>query len=206
LQGELMRAYAAITGAILALAFVATPSHAGLRDDIADCASITGDSARLACFDALSASPEGGTIALTDAAATALKKEFRFESGLMTGPFTFRLAVSGNLKISRSTMAAREVEGVVRRIGTALAGSGDWGVIVMVHGAQIALSRGNPYTGAELLAQAQAGMARTGLAENRYTVTQGPDATPVLWDDGRVRSVNEHIIVEVTERGAPLTR
>ena len=49
-------------------------------------------------------------------------------------------------------------------------------------------------------------MARSGLAEDRYSVTQGDNATPVLWDDGRVRSVNEHIIVEVTKRGAPLTR
>ena len=75
-----------------------------------------------------------------------------------------------------------------------------------VHGTQITFSRGNPYTGPELLAQARTGMVRSGLAEDRYSVTQGTDATPELWDDGRVRSVNEHIIVEVTERGAPLTR
>ncbi len=201
-----MRAYAAITGAILVLTFIGTPGHAGLRDDIAACRVIADDGARLACFDALGASADTDTVALTDAAATALKKEFRFDSDLMTGPFSFRLAVSGDLKISRSTMAAREVENVTQRIAKALADNDDWGVAITVHGAQISLSRGNPYTGAELLAQAQTGMAGTGLAEDRYTITQGDDATPVLWDDGRVRSVNEHIIVEVTERDGSLTR
>ena len=201
-----MRAYAALKGAILVFAFAGTPGHAGLRDDVAACRAIAGDDARLACFDALGASADADTLALTAAAATALKKEFRFDSGLMTGDFTFRIAVSGDLKISRSTMAAREVENVARRIAKALADNSDWAISVTVHGAEIALSRGNPYTGAELLAQAQTGMVRTGLATDRYTVTQGPDAAPILWDDGRVRSVNEHIIIEVTERGAPLTR
>jgi len=201
-----MKSYAAVMGAILVFSIIGTPSHAGLRDDIAACRAIADDGGRLACFDALDVSPTADASALTSAAAAALKHEFRFDSRLMTGPFTFRLAVSGNLKISRSTMAAREVENVVRRIGTALADSNNWGIVVTVHGAQIALSRGNPYTGAELLAQAQTGMAGTGLAKDRYTVTQGADATPVLWDDGRIRSVNEHIIVEVTALGAPLTR
>ena len=154
----------------------------------------------------LAAAPPAEDSALTSAAEAALKKEFRFDPGLMTGPFTFRLAVSGDLKISRPTAAARAVENVVRRVGKALADSKDWGMVVSVHGAQITFSRGNPYTGAELLAQAQTGMARSGLAEDRFTVKQGAEATPVLWDDGRVRSVNEHIIVEVTELGAPLTR
>lgn len=201
-----MRFSAAITGAILAFSFIGTPSHAGLHGDIAKCAAIADDNARLACFDALAASGKADVSALTSATATALKKEFRFDPGLMTGPFSFRLAVSGDLKISRPTAAAREVENVVLRVGKALADSDDWGITVTVHGAQIALSRGNPYTGAELLAQAQTGMSRTSLAEDRYSVTQGADAAPVLWDDGRVRSVNEHIIVEVTELGAPLTR
>ncbi len=201
-----MRAFAAVTGAVLAITFIETPGHAGLRDDIAACAAFADDGARLACFDALDASADGDTITLTTAAATALKQEFRFDPGLMTGPFTFRLAVSGDLKISRSTMAAREVEGVARRIGKALADNNDWAIAVTVHGAQVTLSRGNPYSGAELLAQARTGMAGTGLAEDRYTVTQGAVATPVLWDDGRVRSVNEHITVDVTKRGAPLTR
>lgn len=201
-----MRAYTAVTGAVLVLAFTGTPGHAGLRDDIAACSAIADDGERLSCFDALGVSAKADVTALTPATADSLKNEFRFDSRLMTGPFTFNLAVSGDLKISRPTAAAREVENVVRRIGKALADSTDWGIVVTVHGAQITFSRGNPYTGSELLAQARTGMARSALAEDRYSVTQGADATPVLWDDGRVRSVNEHIIVEVTERGAALTR
>jgi hypothetical protein len=201
-----MRVSAAVTGAILVLAFTGTPGHAGLPDDVARCAAIADGGERLACFDGLAATAKTDVSALTPAAADALKREFRFDSRLMTGPFSFRLAVSGDLKISRPTAAAREVENLVRRVDKALADSEDWGVVVTVHGAQITFSRGNPYTGAELLAQAQAGMVRTGLAEDRYKVTKGADATPVLWDDGRVRSVNEHIIVEVTELGPPLTR
>ena len=201
-----MRVSAAVTGAILVLAFIGTPSHAGLRDDIARCAAIADDGERLACFDGLAETAKTGASALTSAMADALKKEFRFDRRLMTGPFSFRLAVSGDLKISRPTAAAREVENVVRRIGKALADTSDWGIVITVHGAQITFSRGNPYTGAELLAQAQTGMARIGFAEDRYKVTKGTDATPVLWDDGRVRSVNEHIIVEVTKLGPPLTR
>jgi hypothetical protein len=200
-----MRILATIIAVIGVLLAVGTPAYAGLHDRIAACTAIADDGARLACFDGLAATASDGS-ALAPEAAAALKKEFRFDSRLMTGPFTFRLAVSGNLKISRSTAAAREVERVVRRVGTALADSGKWRIIVTVHGAQIAFSRGNPYTGAELLAQTLTGMAGSGLAKDRYTVTQGADATPVLWDDGRVRSVNEHIIVEVTAPGAPLTR
>ncbi len=201
-----MRVSAAVTGAFMALAFTAAPGHAGLRDDIARCAAIDSDGERLACFDGLAEQAKSEPSALTPAMAEALKREFRFDYRLMTGPFSFRLAVSGDLTISRPTAAAREVENLVRRIGKALADSEDWGVIITVHGAQITFSRGNPYTGDELLAQAQFGMARTGLAEGRYKVTKGTDAVPVLWDDGRVRSVNEHIIIEVTELGAPLTR
>lgn len=200
-----MRVFATITAVIGVLLAIGTPAHAGLHAKIAACAAIADNNARLACFDGLAATASDSS-ALTPDAAAALKKEFRFDPGLMTGPFTFRLAVSGDLKISRSTMAAREVENVVRRVGKALSESDSWGIAVGVHGAQMALSRGNPYTGAELLAQAQTGMTRTGLAKDRYTVTQGADATPRLWDDGRIRSVNEHIIVEVTALGAPLTR
>jgi hypothetical protein len=153
-----MRVSAAVTGAILVLAFTGTPGHAGLPDDVARCAAIADGGERLACFDGLAATAKTDVSALTPAAADALKREFRFDSRLMTGPFSFRLAVSGDLKISRPTAAAREVENLVRRVGKALADSEDWGVVVTVHGAQITFSRGNPYTGAELLAQAQAGM------------------------------------------------
>ncbi|NNE85390.1 MAG: hypothetical protein HKN28_15600 [Alphaproteobacteria bacterium] len=200
-----MRAFTAVTGAFLVIAFTGSPGHADLRDDIASCRAIAEDGARLDCFDALDVNGAVDGTALNDATAAALQKEFRFDSGLMTGDFTFRLAVSGDLKISRATMAAREVENVARRINKALSGNSDWAVAVTVHGAEIALSRGNPYTGAELLAQAKTGLAGSGLAEDRYAITQGEDATPILWDDGRVRSVNEHIIVEVVARAA-LTR
>jgi hypothetical protein len=200
-----MRIFATIAAIIGVLAAVGTPAQAGLHEKVAACRAIADDGARLACFDGLAASASDPSN-LTAEAEAALKKEFRFDSRLMTGPFTFRLAVSGDLKISRSTMAAREVENVVRRIGKALADSDSWGITVSVHGAQMALSRGNPYSGAELLAQAQTGMVGTGLAKDRYTVTQGDDAAPVLWDDGRVRSVNEHIIVEVIGLETPLTR
>lgn len=207
-----MRAFAAISGAILAfgvvgaLPFGAASHAAGVRDDIAACAAIAADGARLACFDRIAASATQETSALSATATAALKQEFRFSSGLMTGPFTFHLPVSGDLKISRPTAAAREVENVVRRISKALADSDNWDITVTVHGAQITLSRGNPYSGAELLAQSETGMARTGLPAARYTVVQGANAAPTLWDDGRIRSVNEHIIVEVTEVGAAATR
>jgi hypothetical protein len=201
-----MRAFTALTGAFLVLFFAGTPGHADLRDDIAACRAIAEDGARLACFDALDVNGSVDGAPLSDAAAAALQKEFRFDSGLMTGDFTFRLAVSGDLKISRATMAAREVENIVRRISKALSANSDWAVVVTVHGAEITFSRGNPYTGAELLAQAKTGMAGSGLPEDRYTITQGEDATPILWDDGRVRSVNEHIIVEVVARDSKLTR
>jgi len=200
-----MRVLATITAVIGVLLAIGTPAHAGLHGKMAACAAIADNNARLACFDGLAATASDSS-ALNPEAAAALKKEFRFDSGLMTGPFTFRFSVSGDLKISRSTMAAREVERIVRRVSKALTESDNWGIAVIVHGAQMALSRGNPYTGTELLAQAQTGMARTGMAKERYTVTQGADATPRLWDDGRVRSVNEHIIIEITAIGAPLTR
>lgn len=201
-----MRAFTAVTGVFLVIAFTGSTGHADLRDDITTCRAIAEDGTRLACFDTLDVNGSVDGNALNDAAAAALKKEFRFDSGLMTGDFSFRLAVSGDLKISRATMAAREVENIVRRIGKALSRNSDWAVAVTVHGAEITFSRGNPYTGAELLAQAKTGMAGSDLSEDRYAITQGDDATPILWDDGRVRSVNEHIIVEVVARGSTLTR
>ncbi|MBT3931513.1 MAG: hypothetical protein HOF34_12430, partial [Rhodospirillaceae bacterium] len=53
------------------------------------------------------------------------------------------------------------------------------------------------YTAADLLAQARTGMTRTGLPKDRYSVDIGPDAQPVLWDDGRVRSANENIEIVI---------
>jgi len=200
-----MRVFATIAAVLGAVAATASPAQAGLVEKLAACAAIADDSARLACFDDLVKANADGP-ALSAEAAAALKQEFRFDRGLMTGPFTFRLVVSGDLSISRATAAAREVERVVRRVAKALGDGDSWGIAVTVHGAKVALSRGHPYSGAELLAQAQTGMARTGLAKERYTVSQGADAAPLLWDDGRLRSENEHIIIEVVDLGTPLTR
>ena len=138
-----MRVLATITAVIGVLLAIGTPAHAGLHGKMAACAAIADNNARLACFDGLAATASDSS-ALNPEAAAALKKEFRFDSGLMTGPFTFRFSVSGDLKISRSTMAAREVERIVRRVSKALTESDNWGIAVIVHGAQMALSRGNP--------------------------------------------------------------
>jgi hypothetical protein len=44
------------------------------------------------------------------------------------------------------------------------------------------------------------------LPEARYTITQGADAEPSLWDDGRVRSANEHIDIVITDLGGTAAR
>ena len=59
------------------------------------------------------------------------------------------------------------------------------------------LPRAEPLTGAELLDQATRALGRSGLPEARYDVILGADAEPSLWDDGRVRGSNEHIIVDI---------
>ncbi len=41
-------------------------------------------------------------------------------------------------------------------------------------------------------------MTQSGLPEARFNLVLGTDAEPSLWDDGRVRDSNEHIVVEVT--------
>ena len=204
---------APVTARLIAGAFAAVvalvpaaSAQTDLRAAIARCAEISDGAERLACFDAAAAEMQDHASAETDAAATALKREFRFSPGLMAGPFTFKLTVSGSQQISRETAAAREVEQVVRRISKALSGTDNWSVAVTVHGAAVSLPRNTPYSGEELLVQARAGMARTGLPEERYSVEKGPDAEPVLWDDGRVRSPNEHIVIEVTGFDGELTR
>ncbi|MEK9662542.1 MAG: hypothetical protein VW644_12545 [Alphaproteobacteria bacterium] len=195
-----MRCKLPVLVAILATIAPGTPALADLRADIAQCAAIVDDEARLVCFDALAAASGQGALDPGERRdlEAALKREFRFDTGLMTGPFSFRIAVSGDLQISRSTAAAREVERLVRRIGRALGEYSDWGVAVTVHGAQVAFSRGHPYSGAELAAQAQTGLARTDLDSERYSIEIGTPAAPLLWDDGRIRSANEHILVEIT--------
>lgn len=183
---------------LLALSPVAEAQQAAdLRDEIGRCTGIEDNLERLACFDAAAAAMEDRRSDAAEAAAAALQREFRFSPGLKTGAFTFRLAVSGSQQISRETAASSEVEQVVRRISRALGALDDWSVAVTVHGAAVSLPRNTPYSGDELLVQARTGMSRTGLPEDRYTVTKGAAAEPVLWDDGRVRSPNEHIIIEI---------
>jgi len=174
-----------------------TPAHADTGDDIQRCATITDNIERLACFDIVAAELAEAQNAAAEAAITALEREFRFDPGLMTGPLTFKINVSGNQVVSRETAASREVENVLRRVQKAIGGSDDWNASVVVHGGRVTLSRGRPYSGDELLAQARAGLARTGLPANRYSVAIGPDAEPVLWDDGRVRSANENIEITI---------
>lgn len=201
--------FTAFSGALLlglAVGITAGPVEAGLRDDVARCAAIADAAARLACFDTLAADTAAGGSAAAEEAAAALKEEFRFQPRLMTGPFGFHLAVSGKLRIARDTEAARAVERLVRRISNALSDSDGWGVSVTVHGASVALSRDTPYSGEELFAQAKEGLARSGLDPASYELKLGPDAEPVLWDDGRVRSANEHIIVRVTGFDSTLTQ
>lgn len=188
---------------LFAGAVIASGARADLRSDVARCAQIADDEARLACFDAieLPAAPAAG--ATLDKARqrdlkAALDREFRFDPNLRTGATSFRIAVSGDLLISRSTAAAREVERLVGRIARAFGDFANWGVAVTVHGGQVALSRGTPYTGEELRQQAEEGLKRSILSPDRYTIEIGTPAQPRLWDDGRIRDANEHIDVAIT--------
>lgn len=197
----------ALAAGLLAITVLSsTPAPADLGKDIQRCAALTDQNARLACFDSVAAAVANTQNAAADAAISALKQEFRFDPGLMTGPLTFRIKVSGNQVVSRETAASREVENVLRRVQKAIGDTGNWTASVIVHGGGVTLSRGHPYTSDELLAQARTGLARSGLAEDRYAVEIGPDAKPVLWDDGRVRSANENIEITIGGFGAPKTR
>jgi hypothetical protein len=192
----------AILACFLVGVFFASDGRADLRADIARCTAIADDAARLACYDGIELPLAPQTTGTLDESRRreleeALDREFRFDPQLRTGTFNFRLAVSGDLQISRDTAAAREVERLVRRLAKVFGDFADWGVAVTVHGAQVALSRGKPYTGEELLQQAAAGLERSGLARGRYTAELGKPAQPRLWDDGRIRGANEHIDVVV---------
>lgn len=193
-------------GLVAITALGGTPAHADLGEDIQRCAARTDQTARLNCFDTVAAAVANAQNAAADAAITALQREFRFDPGLMAGPLTFLIQVSGNQVVSRETTAASEVENILRRVRKVISGTDDWRVSVVVHGGQVTLSRGQPYTAEELLAQARTGLVRTGLAVDRYTVEIGPDAEPVLWDDGRVRSANENIEITIGSFGEPKTR
>ncbi|MBT4906829.1 MAG: hypothetical protein HON62_08105, partial [Rhodospirillaceae bacterium] len=111
-----------------------------------------------------------------------------------------------NQVVSRDTAASREVENILRRVQKVVGGTDNWNASVIVHGGRVTLSRGQPYSAQELLAQARTGLSRTGLAANRYNVEIGPDADPVLWDDGRVRSANENIEITIGGFGEAKTR
>ena len=182
------------------------PAHADLGEDIQRCSALTDQNERLSCFDTAAIELANTRNAASDAAITALQREFRFDHGLMTGPLTFLVKVSGNQVVSRETAASREVENILRRVQKIVGGTNNWNASVIVHGGGVTLSRGQPYTAEELLAQARTGLSRTGLDDNRYTVTIGEDADPVLWDDGRVRSANENIEITIGGFGAPKTR
>ncbi|HCP01478.1 MAG: hypothetical protein CL573_07995 [Alphaproteobacteria bacterium] len=175
-----------------------TPARGDLSESFASCSILTDDTKRLACFDMLTAEIPEARSALEARAMTALQREFRFDPGLMTGPLAFRINVSGNEVVSRDTAAAREVESILRRVKRVIGSIDKWRVNIVVHGARVTLSRGRPYSAAELMAQVNVGIARAGLEAARYVAEQGSDAEPVLWDDGRVRSANENIEITIS--------
>jgi len=187
-------------------AVLATPVHADLRDEIAACAEIGDEAARLACFDTAAAEMQLKRDAAAVDASDALREEFRFDRNLLTGPLSMRIEASGNLRVSRDTAVAREVEEIVRRTTKALGEIDGWSLSLIVHGGKVALSRGTPYSGADLLSQTRRGLRLSGLPENRYTVALGEDAEPDLWDDGRIRSANEHIDVRIVGLGNTASR
>lgn len=190
----------------LATAMLAGPAQADIRADVARCAGIQDDTARLGCFDTAAADLQAERNEAAMNAADALAEIFRFERNKLTGPLSLRVEVSGNLQLSRETFAAREVEETARRITKALGEIEGWNLKITVHGGKVTLSRGSPYSGEELMLQAQSGMSRSGLPEDRYTITLGSDAEPLLWDDGRVRSANEHIDIIITGLGTTASR
>ncbi len=187
----------------IACAALSTGAYADLRGDVTRCAKIADGSERLACFDALAVAVPGDTASgVTDGERAemlaALRREFRFSPELRTGDFSFRLTVSGELKISRDTAVARDVERLVRRIDKTFDGISGWGVTATVHGGSVTLSRGTPYTGDELAAQTRIGLERVGLPADRFAVEIGKPAQPRLWDDGRIRDANEHVDIVIT--------
>lgn len=197
-------AFLALVG--LATALLSGPAQADIRADVARCTEIKDDTERLGCFDTAAADLQVERNAAAVNVADALAEIFRFDRNMLTGPLSLRVGVSGNLQLSRETFAARKVEETVRRITKALGDIEGWKLETEVHGGKVALSRGSPYSGEELMLQAQSGMSRSGLPEDRYTITLGPDAEPLLWDDGRVRSANEHIDIVITGLGTTASR
>jgi hypothetical protein len=203
---RLSRSAMASAGIGLAVLMAGGLAHADLKDDVTQCSAITEDAVRLACFDTAAATAQSERDAAAQSATALLADEFRFDRNVMRAPLHLRVDVSGNFLLARDTAAAREVEGITRRITKAIGEVPGWNLAITVHGGQVALSRGSPYSGDELLIQARSGMSRTGLPETRYTITQGADAEPSLWDDGRVRSANEHIDIVITGLGGTAAR
>ena len=202
------RSYATLIFAGLAFLVVvlASPAHADLQNDISRCTSLANDTARLACFDATATDLQNARNAAGKSAAAALSKEFRFDVGALTGPLSLRVNAIGNFRTSRDTVVARDVETIVRRIHKALDSIDSWSLSLVVHGGKVTLSRGSPYSGNELLLQARTGLSRSGLSDSRYMTTLGSDAEPELWDDGRIRSANEHIDIKIIGLGAAASR
>ena len=172
---------------------------ADVTADIRRCGALTDDSARLACFDEVAAGLDGGaTDAISAQALAALDREFRFDRSTRVAPTMFRLEVSKYLSLSRETGPGRDVQRLATRINQAIGNLPGWSLDIVVHGASVELPRARPLSGAELLDQATRAMLGSGVPEDRYAIAIGPDAEPLLWDDGRVRGSNEHITVEVS--------
>lgn len=183
----------------IAVALAAPAARADERADLAHCVTIAAAAERLACYDALAArTVELPKSAARDEATARLAEEFRFDGRrVMTGPLEFNIRVSGTLKTSRETRAEREVTLLVQRIARALDGVNGWRLTVTVHGTAVPLPREQPFTTDELYAQARAGMDAAGLPAERWSVVRGRPADPALWDDGRLRDANEHIVIAV---------
>ena len=173
---------------------------ADVAQDLARCAAVADDGARLACYDNVAAGTNQEAVSSGNAevALAALDRKFRFDRSTRVEPLLFRLEVSQYLSVSRETGPGRDVERLARRINEAIGAIPGWLLEITVHGARVKIPRARPYSGEELLNQAAQAMAQSGLPEARFNLVLGTDAEPSLWDDGRVRDSNEHIVVEVT--------
>lgn len=187
---------------LLPLGAVLLPAAAtaDVAQDLTRCAAVADDGARLACYDDLAAGigQDGVADGKAEIVLAALDREFRFDRSTRVEPLLFRLDVSKYLSVSREAGPGRDVERLARRINDAIDDIPGWSLEITIHGAQVKISRARPLTGAELMDQAVRAMAQSGLPETRFNIVQGADAEPLLWDDGRVRGSNEHIIVEIT--------
>jgi hypothetical protein len=104
-----MRIYIVIIAIAVFFSFISKSSFANMNQSIISCKSVKNNTERLNCYDSLARTESKKLHNLSLEQQNAIKKEFRFDSDLLIKPLTFRLNVSGNLRISRSTMASREV-------------------------------------------------------------------------------------------------